>query len=334
VTTVPAPPHQPPDQPLVSASDVTMDFGEHRALDGVTLDIERGTIVGIIGPSGCGKTTLVRILLGITAPTAGRVDVFGRPSVALTAADRNRMAYMPQLPVLFPNLSVAANLSFVASLYGVRLRGRRRRANDLLDFVDLREHRHKALRDCSGGMQRRLSLAATLVHSPELLFLDEPTAGVDPILRERFWERFRELRNEGHTIVVPTQYVGEAASCDRVAIISDGRLIAHRTPDELRREAFDGVLLQVVPEAGWVSSATMARIGEPDFVRSVRRLDDDLLVVLRDAAAVDPLTRHLQALGSPAHSIEPVEPSFDQIFVELIERDRAARTPDDDRVDA
>ncbi len=143
---------------------------------------------------------------------------------------------MPQASVLFPNLSVWSNLQFVASLYAMPVR-RRRRLRELLELVDLWEHRHKRLDQCSGGMQRRAALAATLVNDPELLFLDEPTAGVDPVLRERFWDRFRAVRDTGRTIVVSTQYVGEAAECDLVAVLARGRLIAFATPEDLRRQA-------------------------------------------------------------------------------------------------
>ena len=173
-------------------------YGDRGGVGGIDLDVEPGTILGLIGPSGCGKTTLLRVLAGVTVPTGGDVRVLGRSPMSFTAADRAQIGYLPQLPVLFPNLSVWRNLNFVASLYGVGLR-RRRRLREVLRFVDLLGDRRKRFRALSGGMQRRLALAATLVHDPELLLLDEPTAGVDPLLRERFWEHFRSLRDAGRT---------------------------------------------------------------------------------------------------------------------------------------
>jgi ABC-2 type transport system ATP-binding protein len=319
-----APRSAAPSAPVITAEEVSVVFGDHRAVDAVSLDVEPGSIVGLIGPSGSGKTTLVRVLLGILAPSAGTVRVFGRAPGELSSADRNRLAYMPQMPVLFPNLSVIGNLSFIASLYGVPLRGRRRHLRSLLEFVDLEDHARKRLADCSGGMQRRLSLAATLVHQPEVLFLDEPTAGVDPILRERFWARFRELRNGGHTIVVPTQYVGEAVSCDRVAIVSDGHLIAFSAPDDLRRDAFHGHTMRLRLEHGWIPDSELDRLSAASGVTAVRRMDDDLLVVATDPQrAGSELRSLLAAQGVTVTEFEPVEPSMDQVFVELVERHRA-----------
>jgi len=300
-----------------------------KALDTIDMFVAEGEFLCIVGPSGCGKTTLVRSMLGLIAPSSGSVRVFGQDPITLAASDRQRIAYMPQLPVLFPNLSVIGNLRFVASLYGVPIRGRRRRLHEVLDFVDLDRHAHKKLADCSGGMQRRLTLAATLVHLPELIYLDEPTAGVDPILRDRFWAHFRELRNDGRTIVVPTQYVGEAVSCDHVAIISDGRLISFSTPDELRRSAFSGVPMRLVLASGWLPQAEMERIEALPFVHSVRRFDDDLMIVVDDPERDgQQLVAHLSGLGLPPVALEPIDPTFDQIFVELVERDRAATAAD------
>jgi ABC-2 type transport system ATP-binding protein len=216
---------------------VSKRFGDQDALARVDLDVSRGTILGVIGPSGCGKTTLLRVLTGIIVRDEGELTVLGSDPERFSARERRRFGYMPQLPVLFPNLSLIANLGFVASVYGMPLR-RRKRLREVLEFVDLWEHRRKRLSEASGGMQRRLALAATLVHGPELLFLDEPTAGIDPILRDRFWSRFRDLRDAGRTLLVSTQYVGEAASCDLVAVMAAGRVVVIDTPDGLRRQAY------------------------------------------------------------------------------------------------
>jgi ABC-2 type transport system ATP-binding protein len=229
------------------------------------------------------------------------------------------------MPILFPNLTLTANLNFVASMYGVPLR-RKKRLREVLQFVDLWEHRRKRLCEASGGMQRRLVLAATLVHGPELLFLDEPTAGIDPILRDRFWGRFRDLRDAGRTLVVTTQYVGEAASCDLVAVMSEGRLLVVDSPEGLRRRAYGGELSVIRPEAGWLSRAQIAQIEAMPFVRRLTRRADELEIVVDDAASdTAKLVAYFASVGIPLEAVEPVVPSFDDVFVELIEADRARR---------
>ncbi len=307
-----------PAQPMIEAVDVGKRFGEQIAVDGVSLSVSPGVIVGVIGPSGCGKTTLIRLLTGISRPTSGAIKVFGEDPASLTTRQRMRFGYMPQLPVLFPNLSLWGNLSFVSSVYGLPLHRRRRRLSALLDLVDLADHRRKRLADCSGGMQRRLSLAATLVHEPELLYLDEPTAGVDPILRERFWTHFRDLRDSGKTVVVSTQYVGEAASCDLVAVMAEGRLVALEPPGALTRLAFGGDPVLVRLDRGWLAGSELDRLRALDAVRSVRFADDGLLVVLDDGARSELVERRLGELGIVAET-ETYAPDLDEVFVEIVQ---------------
>ena len=318
-----APAPDPPGHAVVRTVGLTKTYGTQNALDGVDLTVPAGSIVGLIGPSGCGKSTLIKVLTGIIRPSSGEVAVFDREPAEADDAHRSRFGYMPQLPVLFPNLSVWANLNFIASMYGVSLRHRRKRMMELLELVDLAGDRRKRLYECSGGMQRRLALAATLVHDPELLFLDEPTAGVDPILRERFWSHFRALRDEGRTVVVPTQYVGEAVSCDLVAVMSAGRLIALLPPDELCRKGFGGDPLDVRIERGWMSRDAIDHVTDLPFVRSVRRTDDGLLVVVDDAERdAEHLKARLDGIGVDAAEVERRVADFDGAFVEIIEADR------------
>ncbi len=224
---------------VVICRGLVRKYGNQTVLDGVDLTVAPGTIVGLIGPSGCGKTTLVRALLGIVEPDGGEISVLGARPTDFTPSQRARIGYLPQTPALFPNLSIRHNLRFTASLYGVRRRGRRRRLAQLLDFVGLRDDAAKLAGRASGGMQRRLGLAQALVPDPELLLLDEPTAGVDPLLRERFWSHFQTLRDGGRTLIVSTQYVGEAADCDVVAVMNAGRIVAKEPPAVLQQWARD-----------------------------------------------------------------------------------------------
>ncbi|MCI0396074.1 MAG: ABC transporter ATP-binding protein [Chloroflexi bacterium] len=209
------------------------------AVDRINLIVPQGKIFGFIGPSGSGKTTTIRMMTGTYKPTAGEVHVLNVPPRAFGSSMRERIGYMPQLFVLYPELTVWENLNFTASLYGMFFR-RSKRLKELLDFVELSEDRHKLVRNISGGMQRRLSLAATLAHNPEVLFLDEPTAGIDPILRRKFWDLFRELQGQGRTFFITTQYVSEAAYCGLVGVLVEGRLIALDTPEGLHRRAYGG----------------------------------------------------------------------------------------------
>jgi ABC-2 type transport system ATP-binding protein len=214
-------------------------FDDRWIVSDLDVSIAAGTILGLIGPSGCGKTTTVRMALGVHRPDAGQVRVLGRDPAATPTRERVAIGYLPQRPVLFDELSLRENLNFHASLNGVRWR-RRARLEQLFDLVDLTGEERKLVRNASGGMQRRLALAATLIHDPPVLVLDEPTAGIDPILRRRLWEHFRDLRDHGRTILVTTQYVDEAANCDVVVVLVEGHVVAIGSPDDLRRRAFPG----------------------------------------------------------------------------------------------
>src|SRR5579884_3364322 len=229
----------------IELEGATKTFGDRAVVDDLTFTAERGTIVGLIGPSGSGKTTTVRMVLGVHAPDRGRVRVLGRDPLRFGVGVRERIGYMPQHFVLYPELSVRENLDFVASCYGVSIFHRNRRIRQMLEFVELDEVRHTAAGDVSGGQQRRLELACALIHDPELVVMDEPTAGIDPVLRQKFWDHFRALRDQGRTVLVTTQYVTEAEYCDEVVALREGRLVVAAPPDEVRRTAMGGDVLRV-----------------------------------------------------------------------------------------
>ena len=228
----------PPD--AVELVAVSRRFGAASVVRDLTFRIPRGTICGLLAPSGGGKTTTLRLITGIYPPSSGTVRVLGGAPAGFGEVERRRLGYMPQHFVLYPELSVRRNLDFVAGIYGLPRAGRAARIETLLAMVDLADARDRPARRLSGGMQRRLQLAATLLHDPELLVIDEPTAGIDPHLRARFWEHFRALRDGGRTLVISTQYVTEAEYCDQVVLLRDGRLVATGSPADLRARALPG----------------------------------------------------------------------------------------------
>jgi ABC-2 type transport system ATP-binding protein len=262
------------------------------------------------------------VLTGVHAADEGQVVVLGRDPKHFSPADRRRFGYQPQAPVQFPHLSIWGNLAFVASLYGVPLRRRRRRLRELLELVDLTEHRRTLMAHASGGMQRRVALAATLVHRPQLVFLDEPTAGVDPLLRERFWTHFRQLRDAGTTMLVSTQYVGEAVHCDLVVVLADGQLLATASPDNLAQRAYGGELVEArVP--GESLRAARAALDDLPQVREIVQRDDRLALVVSDApAAIDPVKGALRAVGLSSPEVTVAVPDYDEVFSRLVRAHR------------
>ncbi|HET7615505.1 MAG TPA: ABC transporter ATP-binding protein [Bacillales bacterium] len=220
--------------PLVALHDVSKTFDRHPVVRSVDLTLERPEIFGLLGPSGAGKTTLVKMIAGIDQANEGTVHVLGEKMPNLRTV--KRIGYMAQSDALYEDLTAKENLHFFASLYGMRKRERNERIAEVLGVVDLIKDENKLVRHFSGGMKRRLSLAAALVHQPEVLILDEPTVGIDPVLRKQVWDAFEELVQKGTAILVTTHVMDEAERCDRLAMIRSGRLIASGTPEALKED--------------------------------------------------------------------------------------------------
>ncbi len=219
----------------VEVTDASFAYGRVRALDGLSLAIQSGVSFGLLGPNGAGKTTLIRLLVGLLRAKQGTVRVLGEPPSSATA---RLIGYMPQAPSLYSELSAQQNLDFFARIYGMRDREQRAlRVEEAIRLVDLWPRRNDAVAKFSGGMRQRISLACAIVHNPPLLILDEPTVGLDPELRAAFWEHFADLNRQGVTIVISSHTMDDAAHCDRLAFLRDGRVIAEGSPDELRHEA-------------------------------------------------------------------------------------------------
>jgi len=215
----------------VETNDLTRTFGKFTALDKLNLRIEAGAIHGLLGPNGAGKTTAIKVLCGLLKPTSGEAYIFGKK-----APDRSvlpQIVYMPQETALYLDLTVHHNLALFGELYGMSARRIAEREKELLQFIVLEKWKDAPVANLSGGMKHRVSLACSMIHEPRLLFLDEPTVGVDPELRAAFWEYFNTLKRAGITIVLTTHYMDEAQHCDRIGLVRQGRLIAEGTPSDI-----------------------------------------------------------------------------------------------------
>jgi ABC-2 type transport system ATP-binding protein len=309
----------PLGDPDVVAVDIGKRFGDRDVVQGLSFEVQRGMIFGIIGPSGCGKTTTIRMLLGVLRPTSGDLRVLGRRPHQFRRRDRERLGYMPQQFVLFPELSVMENMGFAASIYGMGFFGRGRRIRRTLELVELWDARDRPAGLLSGGMQRRLELAATLVHNPEVIFMDEPTAGIDPVLRAKFWEHFRALRDEGRTLICTTQYVTESEYCDEILVLREGQRVATGTPDEVRRLAMGGEVVTVTgPDLD--RHAVVALRGVDGVQKVSWDGQDRLRVIVEDAGSSVPvLMDALRAANVEVAEVSEEHASFDDVFVQLMD---------------
>ena len=304
--------------PIVELKQASKSFGETAAVDQLTMAIAAGQIFGLIGPSGCGKTTTIRMLLGVLRPTSGSVEVMGEDPVRFSTGQRERIGYTPQGFFLYPTLTVYENVRFVASLFGMTWLDRRRRVKEVLEFLELWDARKRLGRDLSGGMKRRLELACALVHKPSLLFVDEPTAGLDPVLRSKIWAYLRTLRDQSTTVLVTTQYIDETEHCDNVAILNLGRLVAIGSPAALRRKAVGGEVVDVQAEP--MTPAAMHALRALPEVKGVGWTESGALrVVVEDAAAATPIiTETLRQGGQTVEAVRPFVPSFDEVFRRIV----------------
>jgi ABC-2 type transport system ATP-binding protein len=218
----------------ITVENVCKSFGKNTVLNKVTLNVFQGEIFGLLGPSGAGKTTLVKMIAGIDHADSGKITVLDVPMPNLS--NLRNIGYMAQSDALYGELTALENLQFFATIYGLKGSARKERIQEVMEMVNLSDDLKKIVNQYSGGMKRRLSLAISLLHEPEILILDEPTVGIDPVLRQTIWEEFRRLSNIGTTIIVTTHVMDEAEKCDRLAMLREGNLIASGSIDELKED--------------------------------------------------------------------------------------------------
>ncbi|WP_434355214.1 ABC transporter ATP-binding protein [Parasalinivibrio latis] len=292
----------------IKTSGMTKRFGRMTAVDGLDLEIQRGTIYGFLGPNGCGKSTSIRMLTGLLSPTEGEVNVLGLNVPGDAEKLRLRIGYMTQKFSLYDNLTVRENLEFVRQIYGLGRQGKAR-VDELLSIYGLSDRQKQMAGSMSGGQKQRLALAAATIHRPELLFLDEPTSAVDPENRRDFWERLFDLCNDGTTILVSTHYMDEAERCHRLAILERGQKRADGSPESLM-EGMGANVIEI--EATDLRTLKKNLLDQPGIL-SAAQLGIRLRVLV-DKAVSDPVS-WIQQLVYNGVRVESVRPSLEDVFV-------------------
>ena len=306
--------------PAVQFTSVEKAFGGAVALAGLTLDVRRGEMFGLIGPDGAGKTTAIRLLCGLLHVDAGTVRVFDHDPVRDHAWVTARVGYLSQRFSLYGDLTIDENIEFFAEIHGVRHYKARRDA--LLDMTQLTPFRGRLADRLSGGMKQKLALACTLVHEPELIVLDEPTTGVDPVSRREFWKLLSEFLARGITIVMSTPYLDEAERCARVALLHEGRTLAVDEPSRLRTLISGRIVEVMAPGRADAADVVRALPGVSDVQVFGERLH--LTLDSESDEAVDALTRQMAATSLAGASVREVPPSLEDVFIATLARKEQA----------
>jgi ABC-2 type transport system ATP-binding protein len=306
---------------VIETHGLTRTFKNVTAVDGLDLHVNRGEIFGLVGPDGAGKTTIIRLLAAILDPTTGWAKVEGFDTVTEPEAIKQRIGYMAQRFNLYGDLSVWENINFFADVFEMRGTERQERIEMLLDFARLNEFRERRARHLSGGMQKKLALACTLIHTPDIIYLDEPTTGVDPVSRREFWDILTDLHLQGITLVVSTPYMDEAERCSRVGMMYQGRLVICDTPDTIKGMV-PGQLIAL-----WASNMRLAKevVSHLDGVLEVQTYGDQLRIFIDDEVDADgPLQTALSAATIDILEMRPVKPRMEEAFISLISSQRSA----------
>jgi ABC-2 type transport system ATP-binding protein len=302
---------------VIVTENLTKHFDGTVAVEELDLSVERGEIFGLVGPDGAGKTTTLRMLTAIMVPTAGHATVLGYDTVTQAEAIKPHIGYMAQRFNLYRDLTVRENLEFFADVFAVTGARRRERLARLLEFAGLTEFQERRAAHLSGGMQKKLALAATLIHEPQVLFLDEPTTGVDPVSRREFWEILTELHLQGITIVVSTPYMDEAERCSRVGLLYRGRLMVCDTPERIKA-LLPGELIEVhTPQLNQARRI----VRELEGVLEVQTHGDQLRLFVDDATHRLPqVVERLRAAGMEVEGARQTRPRMEEAFISLIRR--------------
>ena len=292
--------------------NLTVAFGGFKAVDGISFEVKRGEIFGFLGANGAGKTTTIRCICGLLNPTSGTVKVDGKDVSSSTSVLKPRIGYMSQKFTLYPDLTVKENLAFAGSLYGLKRKQIKARAEELMQFIGLTQHLNEPVKLLSGGVKQVVALAATLLHDPDLVFLDEPTAGTSPTTRADFWRLIRTLAQNGKTVFVTTHYMDEAEYCGRIVLMERGKIIATGTPQELKEQFFPQPPVELVfsrPEISRVrAELERSNIGEAE------NFSGGLRVRVNDWARFEAYAKEQAGV----FAFHPAEPTLEDVFLKAV----------------
>ena len=306
----------------ITVSDLTKRFGDFIAVDHVSFNVNRGEVYGWLGPNGAGKTTTIRMLLGLLKPTEGSARVLGYDPAKETKAMQAKVGYMSQLFTLYNDLTASENIRFYGQAYGLGRKELSRRHDEIIEMAGLVGRERELTRNLSGGWKQRLALGCAIVHRPQVVFLDEPTAGVDPISRREFWGLIYAMAKKGVTVLVTTHYMDEAELCQRVGFLSEGKLIALDTPDQLKRTQMRGHVLEI----DCLSSEKAVRILRQ--ARESGRIPFDEIAlygaqihtVVPDANTYkEPVWELLTQEGIDVHTVEWIAPTLEDVFISSVQ---------------
>ncbi|HUF47191.1 MAG TPA: ABC transporter ATP-binding protein [Vicinamibacterales bacterium] len=306
------------DAPTIDVRGLSRRFGRFLAVDDVTFDVQRGEVFGFLGSNGAGKSTTIRMLCGLLTPTSGTATVGGADVGREPDAVRRRIGYMSQRFSLYELLTVDENIRFYAGLYGLDRARLERRRQFVLEIGGLAGREHELAGNLPGGWRQRLALGCALLHEPPIVFLDEPTGGVDPLSRRQFWQLIETLAGAGTTVLVTTHYLDEAERCDRVAIMHAGRLAALGTVGDLKQVFADRPILEVRSTS---PVAVMSRLDTMPEVEKTSLFGTSVHAVLRSQrTTADQVQRTLAEAGLPVTSLVPVVPSLEDVFLDVVHR--------------
>jgi ABC-2 type transport system ATP-binding protein len=325
--------------PAIEISSLVKRFDGFTAVEGLDLSVSRGEVFGLLGPNGAGKTTTIRVLLGLMRPTSGTALVLGLDSVRQAREIHSRVGYMSQLFTLYRDLTAEENIRFYGRVYGLSRSELAAREHEVIRMAGLTGHGDQLATALSGGWRQRLALGCAILHHPQVLFLDEPTAGVDPVSRRDFWELINRLAREGITVFVTTHYMDEAEHCQRVGFMHRGRLVALGSPAELKEQHMSGEVLEIRCQdaPAVVRGLQRARAESRLEIGEVSLYGAEVHVLVRDAtAATAQISSWLRGAGCEVQSIAPIEPSLEDVFISVVERTRpvSRHSPSQDSTEA